>query len=303
MSAAVFTGTLYHTLKETLRDVLVDGDDETESKNYMKRMFDEGTMADNYEDVLETAGPAYASAKTEGAQMTLGTVQEGVLTRYIPTTFAIRLMITREALEDVKYKKAINMQKRNKTTMWRTVDQDATLQFIRGFDSTYPIGDGLPLFSTGHLLAQGGTFSNSMSVALSPSRAAMISATSSLMALPGHDGTPVVRMPKKIVCPVGQWAVWQGIVRSAKVPESNANEINVVNQTLEIDDIIANPFWVNTTTNWAVITDAPGLRFLFRRRPSGDDWVENSQQLSMFAYSARWARNCEDPRSCFGVNA
>jgi hypothetical protein len=111
-------------------------------------------------------------------------------------------------------------------------------------------------------------------------------------------------MPKKVVCPVGQWAVWQGVVRSAKVPESNNNEINVVNQTLEIEDIIANPFWINTTTNWAVTTDAMnGLNFLFRRRPVGDDWVENSQQVSLFAYSARWARGISDWRGVFGVNA
>jgi hypothetical protein len=46
-----------------------------------------------------------------------------------------------------------------------------------------------------------------------------------------------------------------------------------------------------------------GLNFLFRRRPVGDDWVENSQQVSLFAYSARWARGISDPRGVFGVNA
>lgn len=301
----VFTGTIFHTLKRTLRSIVDDKSDGFAGGMLMPRFCNEGTMEDNYVDDLEMGGPGLASEKPEGAALSVGTVREGVLTRYNARTFGQKLIVTREAMEDTKYDQALKLARRLKRSLLKTVEIDATNLLVRAFNTAYVGGDGLPLGSASHTLPNGGTFSNIMAVPMSPSRAAMIVATSQMRKFPGHDGITEGVMPKKIVCPVDQWAVWEGLVKSTKAPEAGMfNEINVVNQTLDITDIVANQYWSNTTTNWGIITDADnGLNFLWRRKPSSDDWVEQNQQTYMYSISARWARGWSDPRGFYGVNA
>lgn len=301
----VFTGTLFHTLKKTLRAVITDKTDGFEGKSYMRRFCNEDTTDENYVDDLETGGPGLASEKVEGEQMATGTMREGVLTRYLVRTFAQKIIITREAMEDCKYPKAIQLAPRLKRSMIKTYDIDATNMLVRAFNTAYAGGDGLPLGSASHTLPGGGTFSNIMATPMTPSRAAMIVATSQIRKFPGHDGITEGYEPKCILCPTEQWAVWSGIVNSTKAPEAGQfNEINVVNRDLNIEDVVANPYWSNTTTNWALTTDCDnGLNFIWRRKMSSNDWIENDQQTYKFAISARWTRGWSDPRAFYGVNA
>lgn len=305
MAAPVFTGTLFHTLKKTLRKIIKDKEDGLESSAYMPRVFTEGSMEDNWIDDLETSGPGLASEKTEGASISLGTIQEGAPTRYLARTFAQKVIVTREAMEDVKYPEALNVVKRLKRAMVKTYDIDATMVFVRATNTSYVGGDGQALASTTHTLPQGGTFSNKMTVPLSPSVQAMTLATAQMRKYPGHDGITEGVMPKCIHCPVDQWAVWEELTRSKMDPiAGNYSRVNVVNSVLNIQDVVANPYWSNTTTNWAIISDADnGLNFLWRRRVSSDDWVDNDQQLYKFSVSARWSRGWSDPRCVLFVDA
>lgn len=304
LGSTVFSGTLFHTLKKVLRAVIVDKTDGFEGKSYMKRFCKEDTTGENYVDDLETGGPGLAQEKTEGEAMSTGTMREGYITRYLVRTFAQKLVITREAMEDCKYEKAIQLAPRLKRSMIKTWDIDATNMLIRAANTSYVGGDGQPLASASHTLPGGGTFSNTMGTPMTPSRAAMIVATSSIRKLPGHDGITEGYEPKCIVCPTEQWAVWSGIVNSAKAPEAGQfNEINVVNRDLNIQDVVAIPYWTNTTTNWGIVTDCDnGLNFIWRRKPTSDDWIDNDHQTYKFGISARWTRGWSDPRAFFFSN-
>lgn len=301
----VFTGTVFHTLKKTLRTIIADKSDGLEAKSYMKRFCNEDTTDENYVDDLETGGPGLASEKVEGEHIATGTMREGYLTRYLVRTFAQKLVISREAMEDCKYEKALQLAPRLKRAMVKTWDIDATNLMVRAANTSYVGGDGQPLASASHTLPNGGTFSNTLATPLSPSRAAVIVMTSAIRKFPGHDGIlGDYYEPKKIVCPTEQWAVWSGIINSNKVPESNANEINVVMRDLNIEDVVAIPYWSNTTTNWGMVTTADnGLNFIWRRKPTADDWVDNDGQTYKFSNSARWTRGWSDPRGFFFSNA
>jgi hypothetical protein len=71
-------------------------------------------MSDHYEDDLEMGGPALASEKPEGTEISVGAMREGVLTRYFARTFALRIIVTEEAMEDKKYDQVINAELRKK---------------------------------------------------------------------------------------------------------------------------------------------------------------------------------------------
>lgn len=302
--ATVFTGTIANSLKKTLKNICTDPTDGVEAKAIYKQFCDVENQEDNWEDDLEVAGPGLISEKPEGQEMSMGTILEGYRTRYLARTFAGKLIITEEAIEDEKYDEVVNAAAKVKRALWKTVDIDAALILIRAFNTAYPGGDGLPLVSASHTLPHGGTFSNTLATPLSPSRAAVIVATSQIKKFPGHDGVTEGFMPIRVLCPTEQWAVWETLVKSTHAPEAGEfNAINVVNQSLDLK-IHTNQYWNNTTTNWMLQTDAEyGISYRWRRRPRSRTWIDNDQEVMKYGISMRSARGWSNPRSVLGSNA
>lgn len=296
----VFQSTIAHTLKATLAGIVDDETDGLESKMYMKKWMDQPDMEDAYDDVLEMSGLGLASEKTPGAPMAVGQIREGYLTRFIARTFAQQLNVTEEAMDDTKYPEAIKAARRLKRSMYKTQDIDATNVLVRGFNTAYTGGDGLPLFSASHTLANGGTFSNLMATSMTPSRAAVIVARAAVDQLPGHDGIIEGYNLDKVICPVQQKSDWEMILGSTHAPEPGQfNAINVANK-LDLT-LVAIPYWSNTTSSFAFQTDAEGRPcFRHRRKPRSRTWVENSPHVMCYSIDARWARGWEDPRSMYG---
>lgn len=303
MSGTVFTSTIGNALKRTLEEIVTDESYE-QAKLIMKDWCDQKKMKDNYEDDLEVGGPGLASEKPEGTEISTGTITEGVPTRYIARTFALKLIITEEAIEDNKYEKVLEAAMRLRRSMFKTVDIDATNILVRATDANYPGGDGQPLGSATHTLPHGGTFSNLMAVPVAPSVAAVITATTQIRKFPGHDGITEGYEPWKIVCPEDQWATWAVILKSTHLPETNEfNAINVANQELNLS-VVSNRYWNNTTTNWGMLTDCDyKINFRWRRKPRGRSWADNDNEQMKFAISARWARGWSDPRAILFVDA
>jgi hypothetical protein len=303
MSATVFTGTVAHALKKTLQSIVTDSTDGIEAKTIMPKWYTEQNMPDNWMDDLEVAGTPLLAEKTDGAQIQALTIKEGYLYRYIARTFAGKVIVTEEAMEDQKYPQVIDAAVRLKRSFWKTVDVDSTLPLIRATNSAYVYGDGQTLASATHPLAQGGSFSNQLATALSPSRSAVIIATTQVMQYPSQDGIVEGYTPKCIVHPVAQWATWKAIIGSEKAPEPGQfNQINVA-YSMGLD-LVPNKYWNNTVSNWIMLTDAEdGFKFLWRRRIRNRTWVDNDQDLMKYGVSGRWTRGNSNPRSLLFSNS
>lgn len=301
----VFTSAIAHSLKLTLNEIIDDDLDGIENDLVFRKYCKEKTMEDAFEDDLEMGGPGLAIETQEGQEVQTGTIREGYISRYIARKFALKLIVTDEAMEDKKYPKVIECARRLKRAMWKTVEIDAAYMLARGWTTGYTGGDGVVLFSASHTLPQGGTFSNNLAVAMSPSKQAVVAATTMCYKMVGHDGIVGAGVkPKKIACPVDQWAVWSEITKSEKTPTAgNFAEINVVNKDLDLE-IVPIVYWNNTTTNWAMLTDADnGLSFRWKRRPKNRTWVDNDNELLKYSISARWSRGWSDPRCAIGSQA
>jgi hypothetical protein len=299
----VYSGTFYHTLKNTLDSIIKDKTDGLEAKLDYKKYCKTPSMSDAYEDDLEVAGPGLASEKPEGTEIATGTLREGTLTRYTARTFGLKIILTEELAEDSKYPEAIKAARHLKRAMHKTIDIDAALMLVRAENTGYTGGDGLCLANSAHTLANGGTFSNTMATPMSPSRAAVIVARAAIRTLPGHDGIREGYTPEKVLCPIEQESAWEGIMLSTKAPEAgNFNEINVVHRmSMELVPVTQ---WTNTTTNWAIQTDAEGgLQMRMRRKPRASTWREEDFTVVKHAITARWARGWSDPRSFYFVGA
>lgn len=298
--STVFTSTVANSLKETLEEIIDDPMDNAESSLICTKWMESGTQDDNYEDDLEMGGPGLAAETSEGTNIPSGEIREGYITRYLARKFTLKITVTEEAIEDSKYPKVIRAAKRLKRALYKTMDIDMTNILVRAVDTNYVGGDGLSLANASHTLPGGGTFSNQFAVPMSPSRLAVINATSQIRKYPGHDGITEGAEPKTVVCPTEQWAVWEGLLKSTHAPEAGQfNEINVVNQSLDLN-VVPIKYWQNTTTNWGIITDAEnGLNYRWRRRPRSRTWVDNDQEVMNYAISARWSKGWSDPRGFF----
>jgi hypothetical protein len=261
-------------------------------------------MGDNYIEYYEIAGSGLAGEKPEGESIPLGTIYEGPLTRFNARTYGQRMIVSDEALEDLKYDKVVQAAKRNNRSLWKLADFDATLTLVRATNTSFVGGDGQPLASATHSLPGGGTYSNVLATPMSPSKAALVIANAQLMQQVGHDGLIDGVEAKKAVYPVQQWGVWREVLGSTNDPTPGAfNAINVINRDMNITGVPVK-YWNNTTTNWALITDADlGLMWFWRRKPKSNTWVTEDKTMMNHAITARWSRGWVNPRAILFSNA
>jgi hypothetical protein len=300
----IFTSTAALALKETLEGIETDEHGSEGSKAVFKKWMTVKSMKDNYIEFYEVAGSGLAGEKPEGESIPLGTIIEGPLTRFNARTYGQRMIVSDEALEDMKYDKVIMAAKRNARSLWKLIDFDATLVLARATNSSFVGGDGQPLASTAHVLPGGGTYSNMLATAMSPSKASLVIATAQLMQQVGHDGLIDGVEAKKAVFPVQQWGVWREVLGSTNDPTPGAfNAINPINRDLNITPVPVK-YWTNTTTNWALITDADqGLMWFWRRQPKSNTWVTEDKTMMNYAITARWSRGWVNPRAILFSNA
>lgn len=297
------TSMAFRTLKATLDNIITDPTDNVEKKVRATKYMENDTMSDHYVDDLENGGPGLLTERDEGQALEVGTLNEGAVTRYISRKFGKILELTDELEDDGKYNsRYINFARRLKRAGWKTVDVDCANILNRAASSSYVGGDGLSLASASHTIPGGGTFSNTLATPMSPSRTALITVIQNCKLLPGHDGLTEGYEVMKVVSPVTQLGAWKGILGSEKVPESAANEINIVHG-MGIDYIDV-PFWSASTTNWGVTTDAPeGLKLKWRRKFQSKTWVEDRTEVICHKVSGRWARGWSNPRAFYFSNA
>lgn len=302
----ITTSTNYHALKRTLNAIATDTSDGIEGKLAFKKYMDSMDMEDHYEDDLESAGPGLLGAKDEGTQVGTHTVREGNIFRYYARPFAGRIIVTREAMRDNKYPAVIDAAKRLRFSGWQTLGYDMANVLARGFNTAYTFGsEGLPLWSASHTLPGGGTFSNLMAVPMAPSTLALTTLRAQARKLPGYNGVRHGHIQlKQVVCPVDQESVWEAILQSTLTPEAgNSAEINVVKKNMNIE-LVVEPYWDNTTTNWMVTTDADnGLQMRWRDRFQPTTYVNEEHGTMSYQIYARWSRGITNFRHTIGVNA
>src|SRR6476646_4517010 len=269
------TGKIFRLLQETLDNVITDDTDGIQSKVVFPRYCNVQEMDGAYSDETEIAGPGLVSEKPEGTEIALGSVYQGMFKRYTPGTWALKLIVTEEAIEDNKYKEAVPLARLLKKSIWQTADVMAAFMLIRAENTNYLGGDGVPLASNAHPLPAGGTYSNTMAVPMSPSNAALMVARAAINTLPSLNGIRDPLVPEKVIFPIEQQSVWDILLGSDKSPEPGSfNAINIAKK-LNLEPVAVH-HWTNTQTNWAITTDAKdGLKFKWRKRPMSRSWQDN----------------------------
>jgi hypothetical protein len=302
----VTTSTEYRSLKATLDSIITDPAESGKSSLIYPKYMKVKTMGDNWEEDAEVADELLLQEKAEGATASVGSIQEGFSKRYISRTMARHLHVAEEAIEDSKYDKYINGSKRLLRNAYKTQDLDATNLLILSTSSTQLGGDGVALGSASHTLPYGGTWSNIADVYQTPSRAALIAAITKAGKYPGINGQTEGNEIETIVHPLAQWATWEGILKSGMVPESNANEINVVGPKGSkggIKHVAIKYLDASTTTLWGAVTDADdGIQWRNRKPVSSRTWVDNDADVMKYGVRYRATKGWSNARGWYQGN-
>lgn len=305
MAGEVFTSTVALNLKATLDEIITDKLDGVESDVDYPQWMKNRPMADNYEDDQEYAGGGLIAETPEGTEIAPLTITEGYTKRYQARKFAAKYIITEEAMDDSKYPKVIQAIKRLKRAGHKTVDIDATNLLVRATNSAYPGPDGVALASTSHPLAAGGTFSNMLATPMAPSTASWNAAIAQLDQMVDHDGMIQGYKAVSVLHPVQQRGVWTTLLGSKMDPEAgNFAAINVIKHYDNNIKRVPLRYWTNTTTNWALQTNAEnGFQQRWRKKFKSRTWIDHNAELMNYSLSGRWDNGTSEPRCVLFSNS
>lgn len=258
------------------------------------------STTDNYIDDQEYAGTGTMPVKAQGAMMAIDSIQEGYSKRYNMDTFALRMVVSEEALADCKYDKAIDGARHIAASAKWTQEYEGANTFIRAFSSTYVGSDSVSLCSTAHLLPKGGTFSNMFSTALSLSETAIEQMKINLAKLPSSNGLLRGYALKKIVVPEDLWFRACRILKSEQQNDTANNAINVL-KGMGIE-IVSNPFFTSATNWWGISDAANGLRWIWREKPKFREHNTEDTLTATYSGYQRFAYGWTDARGVYGSN-
>lgn len=260
------------------------------------KLFEMESMEDGYSDYVEVSGTTLLVEKDEGKTMAVdpGIIMGGTK-RLIPRTMAKKVIISEEAMEDLKYKEIINASKRLQASAWKTQDIDGA-SVVLNCTSTLQGYDNLALVSTSHTLPGGGTESNyialdsnSNGITMTPSPQALIQMRAKATLMKGPNGIIDSRELKGITFPAIQIDLWDIITGTKQAVGSNWNDINTVS-TYGLYKVPVKWYDAVSTTIWGGLTDAEdGFIALQKRKIRGRVWVDNDAETAMHSVSYRMA--------------
>jgi len=260
------------------------------------KLFEMESMEDGYSDYVEVSGTTLLVEKDEGKTMAVdpGIIMGGTK-RLIPRTMAKKVIISEEAMEDLKYKEIINASKRLQASAWKTQDIDGA-SVVLNCTSTLQGYDNLALVSTSHTLPGGGTESNyialdsnSNGITMTPSPQAIIQMRAKATLMKGPNGIIDSRELKGLTFPAIQIDLWDIITGTKQAVGSNWNDINTVS-TYGLYKVPVKWYDAVSTTIWGGLTDAEdGFIALQKRKIRGRVWVDNDAETAMHSVSYRMA--------------
>jgi hypothetical protein len=267
-----------------------------------KEIFDTFTSKKAYEEDVLLTGFAAAPVKAEGAAVSYDAGSEAWTARYLHETIALAFSITEEAVEDGLYGDlGAKFAKALARSMAHTKEIKGAAVLNNGFNAAFPIGDGLPLFSTAHPLTGGGTFANTFTTMADLSEASLEDALTAIANFVDDRGIPVAYMGMKLIVPQGGQYTAQRILFSELRTGTADNDSNAIKQM----GLFPQGWCVNQRLTdpdaWFIKTDCMDGLKMFQRSPlkRGMEGDFESGNLR-FKTRERYSFGVSDPRGCFG---
>lgn len=267
-----------------------------------KEIFDTESSERSFEEETKLSGFSAAPVKNEGSAIAYDNAQEAWTARYNHETIALGFSITEEAIEDNLYDSlSARYTKALARAMAYTKQTKAAAILNNGFDTDYPGGDGVALFSASHPLVGGGTNSNIPSTPADLNETSLEAAVIQIAAWTDERGLLIAAKPKKLVVPPSLMFVATRLLETELRVSTADNDINAIKSNGSIPDGYTVNHFLTDPDAWFLTTDVPNGLKHFVRTPmaqsmDGDFDTGNVRYKARERYSFGWS----DPLGMYG---
>ena len=231
-----------------------------------------------------------AQIRAEGAATAMDNMGQRIVTNYNHKYLALGFIITRQAIMDNLYKTRFPMMaKALRDSLGQSKEILGASVLNNGFLTTFPIGDGQPLFSLVHPI-DGATVANTPAVQADLSEAALEAAIVGVQQFKNQAGLIVQTKPKKlIVSPSDQFTAERLLASAFRTATAN-NDINAIYNVSAVPEGYRVNQFLTDSDAWFLLTDAPdGFKHYIREAVETDvytDWsTDNIQAKAVERYS------------------
>jgi hypothetical protein len=170
-----------------------------------------------------------------------------------------------------------------------------------GFSTSYPGGDGVPLFSASHPLVSGGTNSNIATTPADLNETSLENAVIQIAAWTDERSLLIAARPRKLIVPPALQFVATRLLETELRVGTNDNDINALKSNGSIPEGYTINHFLTDTNGWYLTTDVPNGMKHFVRMPlsnsmDGDFDTGNVRYKSRERYSFGWS----DPLGMYG---
>jgi len=267
-----------------------------------KEIFETESSERSFEEETKLSGFSAAPVKNEGSAIAYDNGQEAWTARYNHETIALGFSLTEEAIEDNLYDSlATRYTKALARAMSYTKQTKAAAILNNGFDSDYPGGDGVELFSTAHPLVSGGTNSNEPATAADLNETSLENAVIQIAGWTDERGLLIAAKPRKLIVPPALQFVATRLLETELRVSTADNDINALKNNGSIPEGYTVNHFLTDTDAWFLTTDVPnGLKHFVRvamaTSMDGDFDTGNVRYKARERYSFGWS----DPLGIFG---
>jgi len=267
-----------------------------------KEIFDIESSERSFEEETKLSGFGAAPVKAEGASITYDNAQEAFTARYTHETIAMGFSVTEEAMEDNLYESlSARYTKALARAMAHTKQVKAASILNNGYSSSFPGGDGVPLFSTAHPLVGGGTNSNRAAAAVDLNETSLENAIIQIAAWTDERGLLIAAKPVKMIVPPALMFVATRLLKTELRVGTSDNDINAMKQMGAVPGGYAVNHYLTDPSKWFLKTDVPNGAKMFERTKlstgsDGDFDTGNMRFKARERYSFGWS----DPLAMWG---
>ena len=267
-----------------------------------KEIFEIETSERSFEEETKLSGFSAAPVKNEGSAIAYDNGQEVFTARYTHETIALGFSLTEEAIEDNLYDSlSARYTKSLARAMSYTKQTKGSAVLNNGFNSSYPGGDGVALFSGSHPLVNGGTNANTPATQVDLNETSLEAAVIQIAAWTDERGLLIAAKPKKLVIPPALMFVATRLLETELRVGVSDNDINAIKNNGSIPEGYTVNHFLTDTNGWFLTTDVPnGLKHFVRAPLSngmdGDFDTGNVRYKSRERYSFGWS----DPLGMWG---
>lgn len=269
-----------------------------------KEIYETETSDRSFEEELKLSGFGAAPVKAEGAAIAYDSAQEAWSTRYTHETIAMGFSITEEAVEDNLYDSlSARYTKALARAMAHTKQVKAASILNNGFNSAFPGGDGVSLFSTAHPLIGGGTNANRPGTDADLNETSLEAAVIQISQWTDERGLLIAAKPRKLVIPTSLQFVAERLLKTELRTATADNDLNAIRSMSAIPGGYTVNHYLTDPDAWFLTTDVPnGLKHFVRAAMKTG--MDNDFDTGNARYKARerYSFGFSDPLGMWGTN-